>query len=433
MSFYCDHCHFKNNEVQPASEMQERGSKYTFKADKSADLERQILKSDTAVLRVIEVDIEIPAGRGRLTNVEGIMDEIVKDLEAGQEQRKASDPDLHEKLQAVILSLSSLVDMARFTITIDDPTGNSWIEPSTDPEPREKYLRTQYARSADQNLALGLSVAKEERQPGNGALEAVPQVEGGMEDVDILEGQSYELPVHCPGCTNPAKMFLQMVNIPYFKQVVLSTTDCSACGYKANDVKTGGEIPDKGKRITLRVTSAEDLGRDILKSESCMLKIPDCKIEVVPGTMGGRFTTVEGLLTQIRDDLRSSIFDADDENAVPDSMPAEKRSAWEAFFDRMEKAIKAEIEFTIELEDPLASSYCQSLSEELGRPDAQITEEEYERSAEEEEELGLTDMKTHLNEAGEYVKEPAAPQAESTSEEEAAVNGKGGGDIPGNN
>ena len=405
MSFYCEHCHFKNNEVQPAGEMQEQGSRYTFKLENQKDLQRQVLKSDTSTLRIEDLDIEIPPGRGRLTDVEGIVREVIRDLESGQEDRRNADPDIYEKIQAVITALSALIEIPRITLTIDDPAGNSWIEPAppSDHETKEKFSHKQYPRSQGQNSLLGLSVAQDEREAGKVGL-ADASGGGGLEDVDILEGHNYELPVDCPGCMKPARIMMQMVNIPHFKQVVISTTDCSLCGYHTNDVKTGGVIPEKGKRIRLDIKTPEDLRRDILKSESCMLSIPECKVEVVPGTMGGRFTTVEGLITQIRDDLRSSIFDTDAEE-LPDSMPAEKRDVWQDFFDTLGKAIRAEISFTILLEDPLASSYCQSLAGEPGQ-DPNITEEEYERTAEEEDELGLTDMRTHQNEDGDYVKEP---------------------------
>ena len=158
-----------------------------------------------------------------------------------------------------------------------------------------------------------------------------------------------------------------------------------------------------------------------------MMNVPECGVEVVPGTMGGRFTTVEGILSQIRDDLRGSIFDTDvDEQRLPDSMPLEKKRGWDIFFGQINKAIAAEIEFTIILEDPLASSYCQT----IGEPgeDKQVVIEDYERTEEEEEELGLADMRTHLNEEGEYVKEPAqateemiAAQKEDTAAKEQST------------
>jgi zinc finger protein len=44
------------------------------------------------------------------------------------------------------------------------------------------------------------------------------------------------------------------------------STNCDACGYKDNEVKTSGAISEKGKRITLKVEDVEDLNRDILKA-----------------------------------------------------------------------------------------------------------------------------------------------------------------------
>ena len=409
MSFYCEHCHFKNTEIQPAGRIQEQGAKYTFKLDSLEDMERQIVKSDTAVLRIEDLDIEVPPGRGRLTNIEGVLSEVLKDLEGDQKQRKKEDPELYEKIEAVVQPLIKMLNGARFpfTVTLDDSAGNSWIEPSPpDPTAKGMYVHKQYPRTPEQNAALGLGEL-EANQTDTTTAEVVPQLQpeegGGMEDVDILEGQTYDLHVDCPGCTKPAHNLLQMVNIPYFKQVVISTVHCDECGYSTNDVKTGGEVPGKGKRIWLDVTDPGDLQRDILKSETCLLRIPECGVEVSPGTMGGRFTTVEGLITQIRDDLKSSIFDVGEEEVSADSMPSAKKKAWDNFFALIDKALNGEMHFTVLMEDPLDNSYCQDL--EYPNQDPKIRSEEYERSTEEEEELGLADMKTQLNEEGEYVKE----------------------------
>ena len=410
MSFYCDHCHFKNTEVQPAGAIQERGSKYTFKASQPDDLERQVVKSDTSVFRIEDLDIEIPPGRGRLTNVEGIISDVLKDLEAGQQERKKLEPEIFDKIAEVVQSLIKLINSARFTISLDDPAGNSWIEPNVSvSEPKDKYSHTQYSRTHEQNVALGLGVSDE--GGANEAADASREPEGSeLEDVNIIEGQVYDLPVECPGCTKPAHYMIQMIDIPYFKQVYLMTTKCELCGYHVSDCKTGGEVPTKGKRTWLHVKGPDDLRRDILKSESCMLQIKGCDVEVVPGTMAGRFTTVEGLLTQIRDDLLGNIYGTGIEEKS-DSMPTPLRKRWREVHTRLEKAIKGEMEFTILMQDPLAGSYCQT----FGEPgeDKQVREEDYERTAEEEEELGLADMKTHLNEHGEYVKEPAGKENKS--------------------
>lgn len=42
-------------------------------------------------------------------------------------------------------------------------------------------------------------------------------------------------------------------------------TNCYACGYRDNEVKSGGQVSAKGKKITLKVEDDEDLSRDMLK------------------------------------------------------------------------------------------------------------------------------------------------------------------------
>nr|AAA85587.1 ORFS9; Method: conceptual translation supplied by author [Saccharomyces cerevisiae] len=101
---------------------------------------------------------------------------------------------------------------------------------------------------------------------------------------------------------------MKPVNIPHFKEVIIMSTVCDHCGYKSNEVKTGGAIPDKGRRITLYCDDAADLSRDILKSETCSMVIPELHLDIQEGTLGGRFTTLEGLLRQVYEELESRIF-----------------------------------------------------------------------------------------------------------------------------
>ena len=42
-------------------------------------------------------------------------------------------------------------------------------------------------------------------------------------------------------------------------------TVCEYCGHKTNEVKSGGGIESKGKRIILNVTDPSDMSRDVLK------------------------------------------------------------------------------------------------------------------------------------------------------------------------
>lgn len=401
MSFDCPHCNFKNTEIQSAGEIQQKGSKFELRLRNLDDFARQVVKSDSCTVKFIELDIEVPAGRGQLTNVEGLLSMIIEDLEAAQAERKEQQPEVWQKIEEVVAKAKSMIagESFPFRLSLDDPSGNSWIEPDQK-DGVGKWSKVEYARTPEQNEALGLGSGEEETEEIPVATAGQPTL-ASFEDDDIIPNEVYSFPATCPGCTRHCVTHMKMVDIPHFKQVVIMSTVCEQCGYRSNEVKTGGEVPEKGKKITLKVDSATDLARDILKSESCALECPELDLSVNPGTLGGRFTTVEGLLTQVRDDLHKSIFDVgDDIGAGGDSLPSDSKSQWKAFFDGIEAAIRGEKKFTVILSDPLASSYVQNLCSPDNDP--QIESEDYERTAEEEEDLGLADMQTedYVDEVG---------------------------------
>lgn len=416
MSFSCSHCGHSDTSIQNAGEIQEKGSKYLFTLHHPDDLERSIIKSDEAIFRIEELDIEMPAGSGQTTNIEGLLTKILRDLESGQKDRKDDFPDVFEKIDAITQRLIEMM-IGRgmpFTVALNDPSGNSWIEPSAkDIETKGKYSRSEYPRTAEQNAALGLGQSSDGKANVDSKVETnahmVPQVQAEdgdpLVDVDLYKDAVYSIESSCPGCMKQAWINLQSVNVPHFKEVILSSLNCEYCGYRTNDVKTGGEVPEFGKRITLHVKDSKDLSRDLLKSENCTLLVPECRVEIAPGTMGGRFTTVEGILTQMRDDLQRDIFDTDrPKEEAGDSMSSEKRHEWEDFFTTLNNAISGKMAFTLIMSDPLDNSYIQSL--QAPDPDPKLVIEQYMRSEEELEELGLAEMKTKLNEeTGEYEQE----------------------------
>ncbi|KAI9773994.1 MAG: nucleolar zinc-finger protein [Geoglossum umbratile] len=405
MSFYCPHCHFRNNDIQSAGQIQQQGCKYVFEISDMESLSRQIVRSDTAVVRVRELDLEIPPGQGQLTNIEGLLRGIVDGLT--QQAQVVELPEYRDILDSVRLKGEQMLngEAFPFTLEIDDPAGNSFIEPSATLEAGGKYVRSDYDRTPQQNEELSLTDTTNDAKDVNHLPSDATGKSISIND-DISPDEVYSFPASCPGCTRPCVTNMKMVEIPHFKSVIIMSTICESCGYRSNDVKTGGEVPDKGRRITLAVEAAEDLSRDVLKSESCHLSSPELTLSVQPGTLGGRFTTVEGLLTQIRDDLRSNIYDMDGRphTSTPgDSLDEGTKSKWGIFFTSLDLAIKAEKKFTIILEDPLAASYVQSLT--APDPDPQLTIESYDRTDEEEEDLGLKDMKVEGYEEGPQDKE----------------------------
>lgn len=75
-----------------------------------------------------------------------------------------------------------------------------------------------------------------------------------------------------------------------------------------------------------------------------------------------------------------------------DSMTYQRKMNTESFFSKLDDCISGTVEFTIILKDPLANSWIYSPFEE-GK-DERLKVEEYERSYEDNEELGINDMKT---------------------------------------
>ncbi len=71
-----------------------------------------------------------------------------------------------------------------------------------------------------------------------------------------------------------------VINVPFFKELVIMAFNCQKCGAKTSEIKCGGEIGEKGKKMTLKVNCKEDLDRDLFKSESARVLIPEIELEL---------------------------------------------------------------------------------------------------------------------------------------------------------
>ncbi|KAJ7630376.1 zf-ZPR1-domain-containing protein [Roridomyces roridus] len=407
MSFRCESCGATNNEVQSAGTIQTEGTIYTARILQRSDLDRQIVRSPTCEIYLAEYELTLPASkRGQMTTVEGLIRDVVADLSMDQVLRRIQDPDGYEKIQALVEKLKEILadddeeededdspkiqvgiaakkelPMPAFTIKMDDPAGNSWIEfigSMADP----KWNMRTYPRSLQQNIDLGLVAAPEE-QPLESVQEETEDASG-----EIVEAENEEIYVFrgvCSSCGHPLDTLMKKVTIPYFKDVLIMSTNCDRCGYRDNEVKSGSAISEKGKRITLKVQDRDDLSRDILKSETAGLEIPEIELVLQHGTLGGRFTTLEGILDQVYEELSEKMF------ASGDSSDAEDRKSFESFLGKLKEVKDASRPFTLILDDPLANSYVQNLYAPDADPNMVV--ESYDRTWAQDEELGLNDIK----------------------------------------
>lgn len=148
MSFRCEHCGTTNNEIQSASAIRPEGILYTVKILARSDLNRQIIRSSSCEIIVPELELTLPhTERGQLTTVEGLLRDIVADLSLDQPLRRIQDEDGYHKIQTLIDKMREILGddeeeefqagtaagkeslpMPAFTVKLDDPAGNSFIE-----------------------------------------------------------------------------------------------------------------------------------------------------------------------------------------------------------------------------------------------------------------------------------------------------------------
>lgn len=378
-SFSCPHCRWGNTEVQSAGRIQDQGVCITLRVKTKEDLNREVVKADSATTRIPQLDFEIPAftQKGCLSTVEGILDRAVAGLEQDQEVRRAAEPQTAEKIDEFIQSLKRLKTVEReFTLVIEDPSGNSFIENPAAPQKDEALTVSRFKRTPQQDVQLGLRADEEQEENG-------PQEE---EDED-MRNQVLTFATNCPECNAAASTNMKLVQIPHFKEVIIMATSCDACGHRTSEVKSGGATETMGTRISLRVTDVSDMSRDVLKSETCSLAIPELDFELGMAIVGGKFTTLEGLLRDVKELIVSR-----NPFICGDSGSAERVQKLAEFGDKLDKIVAGEMQVTFVLDDPAGNSYLQNVY--APEADPEMTVEKYTRSFQQDEDLGLNDMKT---------------------------------------
>ncbi|XP_056592398.1 zinc finger protein ZPR1 isoform X1 [Triplophysa dalaica] len=377
-SFACPHCNWNNTEIQSAGRIQEQGVIYTLQVKSKEDINREVVKADSASTRIPELDFEIPAftQKGSLSTIEGLMDRAVAGLEQDQVIRKTTDPSVAGKIEEFVHRLKKLKEgEEEFTLIIDDPSGNSFIENPFAPQKDKCLSVTNYKRTSEQNASLGIEEEEEQEdeKPNN--------------DLDTMRNEVLVFNTSCPECNAPANTNMKLVQIPHFKEVIIMATNCDSCGSRTNEVKPGGATEELGTRITLHLTDPSDMSRDLLKSETCSVSIPELEFELGMAALGGKFTTVEGLLKDIKDLIVSK-----NPFMCGDSVSADRADKFKLFGQKIDKIMAGEMDVHIILDDPAGNSYLQNIY--APDPDPEMKIEKYTRTFEHNEDLGLNDMKT---------------------------------------
>ncbi|NXU55685.1 ZPR1 protein, partial [Turnix velox] len=341
------------------------------------DMNREVVKTDSATARIPELDFEIPAftQKGVLTTIEGIIDRAVAGLEQDQPIRRATDEVVADKIAEFIGKLKQLKEVhSPFTFILDDPSGNSFVENPHAPQKDEALVVTHYRRTPQQDAMLGLE-----------------QEEKAADPAEDLRNEVLQFSTNCPECNAPADTNMKLVQIPHFKEVIIMATNCDSCGHRTNEVKSGGAIEPEGTRITLHITDPSDMTRDVLKSETCSVEIPELEFELGMGALGGKFTTLEGLLKDVKELVERNPF------TLGDSSAPSRTEKLREFIGKLQE-VKGKMKAHFIMDDPAGNSYLQNVYAPEEDPELRV--ERYQRTFQQNEELGLNDMKTEGYEAG---------------------------------
>ena len=360
MSFECKHCNTINNELQSVSDIQEKGVRYNLRCDKDEDLQRQVVKTEWSEIKIPEIEFEVKRQPGLVTTIEGILERA----EAGIKQMVELNPNMneenYEKVKAFLAKLMKCkLMMEDFTIIIDDPSGNSYVQSLTAPSIDPNLEIIHYTRTRDQNLLLGIADQTREFDEA---------------DEPIGPNEVMEFQTNCPECRASCLTNMKLVNIPHFKEVILMATNCEACGHRTNEIKGGGGFEEKGVEIKHKIKSEDDLKLEVVKSDSCIVKVPELELEVICAS-AGKYTTVEGLCQDTLERLEKSY-----PYMFGDSAEEHVRNKLENIYARL----RSPLGLTVILNDPTGNSYIEN-ADEISK---------YERTFEQNEELGLNDMKT---------------------------------------
>jgi len=62
-----------------------------------------------------------------------------------------------------------------------------------------------------------------------------------------------------------------LASIPLFREIMLCSFICEHCGERNNEVQFAGRLPDFGVEILFRCLHINDMDREVIKSDHCII------------------------------------------------------------------------------------------------------------------------------------------------------------------
>lgn len=162
-------------------------------------------------------------------------------------------------------------------------------------------------------------------------------------------------------------------SIPYFKEIIMIAFVCDECGYRNSEIKEGGGMGENAKKISFRVETIKDLNRDVFKSHTASFSIAEAGLDMDSGSLGSLYTTIEGLIVKVKDELEKNNPFGKGDSSTDDK--------YLQFLQKLEDLQEGRIlPFTIVLDDP--ADNCFIYNPFAPENDPQLLIEPYERTPE---------------------------------------------------
>ena len=130
-SFSCEHCGFKNTEVQFGGKLGETGVSFVLKVVDEDGLNRSIVKSEFATIKIPELELEIPpqTQKGSIKTVEGFLLSTYEGISELQEESRRFNPSEAAKIDSFLEKVAAYREgkVFPFTFMVTDPSGNSFV------------------------------------------------------------------------------------------------------------------------------------------------------------------------------------------------------------------------------------------------------------------------------------------------------------------
>ncbi|TRY52887.1 ZPR1-type Zinc finger containing protein [Cryptosporidium tyzzeri] len=420
MSFECPHCGFKNNEIQSGGVLQDKGECIELVVTNVSDLDRQIVKSEFATISILEQELDIPPStqKGVISTIEGIITKTIQGLSLNQEARIAQDQEVGGKIEKIINNLKGYLEGKGlpFTIKLDDPSGNSFIQNPIAPLVDHNMKRKLYDRTKEQLEEMGyygvqnlkddesqrISTYQPKKDNSNVTFSKgadIPEhliphyidLNKSIEDQGELGSNEdrIKFDVPCPNCGNNGESDVCEIDIPGFRRCLIMAFVCNFCGIKTNELKPSGAYGELAKKWILTVESELDLNRDILKSDTASIEIPEIELEMGMGSLGSLFTTVEGMIVKITDSLKDCF------TFQGDSTTSEQKKGFQRVIEKLENLLEKKEKFTLIIDDAADHSFIgkRIVNGQFVQDDQQLKTEKYQRTDYQNEALGINDIK----------------------------------------